>query len=178
MSRRLLTVGLLLFSTLAGSSIAQGQDLADVIVDLIDQNFELGANEIAGAQHTFHFDEATVIANGVNTAIVQQLTSATPLSTTSGGVALEWDPEINSFARKSRDQGIEMLTELWTKRTRARARDQLVEIGELYGLALAWRGRTQDGQLAHDVLSEIQPLIDDPARRNTLRAVANLALQR
>ena len=80
MPRRLFIAILLLVGLIAGSSSAQGEDLADVIVDLIDQNFELGANEIAGAQHVFHFDEATVIATTLNSAIVQQLTSATPLS--------------------------------------------------------------------------------------------------
>ncbi len=90
---------------LAGSTAARGQDLGDLILRLIDQEFRLGSSRIAGSQHTFHFDEAETIAESLNDALVQQLTSATPLSTASGGVALEWDPEVNSFTRKTSSFG-------------------------------------------------------------------------
>ena len=49
MPRRLFGVGLLLIGCFAGVEGLHGQDLADVIVELIDQNFELGTNQIAGS---------------------------------------------------------------------------------------------------------------------------------
>lgn len=84
---------------------------------------------------------------------------------------------INSTSPSSRNEGIKILSGLWTRRKRARDDAQLAELGELYGLGLTWRSNLIDRELAHEVLSEIDPLVTDPARRNVLRAVANLALQ-
>ena len=83
---------------------------------------------------------------------------------------------VNNLGTAARDKGIELLQDLWDKRGRARGADQVAEIGELYGLALSWRADTRDRTKAHEVLTEIGPLIDDPARRHMIRAVSNLAL--
>jgi tetratricopeptide (TPR) repeat protein len=79
---------------------------------------------------------------------------------------------------KTRTQGISQLELLWEKRKqRADTQEQIIELGELYGLALAWRDEGNDGKLAHAILLEVEPQLEDPARRNMIRAVANLALQ-
>lgn len=83
---------------------------------------------------------------------------------------------VNNMATGARDGGIEMLQDLWSKRSRAEDEAQVAEIGELYGLALTWRADPKDRQTAHDVLTEIEPLIKDPVQRHLVRASANLAL--
>ena len=84
---------------------------------------------------------------------------------------------INSVTPSARNEGIEILAGLWERRKRAADDAQLAEIGELYGLGLTWRSHRADRTLAHEVLTEVEPLITDPARRNVVRALANLALQ-
>jgi hypothetical protein len=79
----------------------------------------------------------------------------------------------NNLATESRDRALAMLQELWNRRSEGRAEGEVAEIGELYGLCLVWRF---DGPgPAEQVLREVDELIDDPARRHLLRAVANLA---
>ena len=81
----------------------------------------------------------------------------------------------NNLAAESRDRALSMLQELWNKRSHGRGDDaQVAEIGELYGLCLVWRHQPENG-LAQEVLLEVEELVDDPARRHLLRAVANLA---
>ena len=84
---------------------------------------------------------------------------------------------INSMTPSARNEGIKILSGLWNRRRRARNDAELAELGELYGLALTWRSNRNDRELAHEVLTTVEPLVTDPARRNVLHALANLALQ-
>ena len=98
LARRKFIIGATAIVALAGPGASGAQDLANLVVDVIDQEFRLGSNAIAGAEHTFHFNEAELVTGSLNSAIVQQLTSAPLVSSASGSVALEWDPVTNSFA--------------------------------------------------------------------------------
>ena len=79
----------------------------------------------------------------------------------------------NNLASESRDRALAMLQDLWNKqRSEGRGEAEVAEIGELYGLCLVWRFQ---GGPVEQVLLEVDELLDDPARRHMLRAVANLA---
>lgn len=89
---------LVLAGLLAGAapSAAQGP-LADLVLDLIGRQFALSEE----GPHRFHYEGAADVARSVNGSLIAQLVNANPLSSASGGVAFEWDPEANSFARRT-----------------------------------------------------------------------------
>ncbi|HVS11498.1 MAG TPA: tetratricopeptide repeat protein, partial [Planctomycetota bacterium] len=78
---------------------------------------------------------------------------------------------------KTREQALGLVEELWSTRGGGAGGELVLEIGELYGTLLCWRGDPADRERARAVLREVETLARDPARRTLLRAMAGLARQ-
>lgn len=77
----------------------------------------------------------------------------------------------------TRDAGIDTLAKLWSDRSRATGRVTVADVGQFYGTALVQRAQYADRQLASEVLTEVIGMVEDPARKNLVRALEHLALQ-
>src|SRR5262245_29063049 len=103
-----MTVSLLLTSALLSPGNARAQNLADLIPTLLGSDTVINARSVTGVDHTAHFVadlEQRVDAPAlINEAIVSQLPTF-PLGTSSGGFTYMFDPDLNTFNRRSESFG-------------------------------------------------------------------------
>jgi tetratricopeptide (TPR) repeat protein len=110
-------------------------------------------------------------------AAIEETVRLAELAGPDAGLRLDFARSLAYANPEAREQALGLMEELWSTRGAGAGAELVLEIGELYGTLLCWRGDPADRERARAVLGEVETLARDPARRTLLRAMAGLARQ-